>query len=158
MIAFVAAGLFANGQKDNDTDNSFRGDRPYREDGRGGRAFRDGNWGEGGYCFDDNQEVLELTGNLELINGEPPYLLSDGERYVLRAPYRLLRDIDIENGQDVNVSGYEVPAARWQWDDSEKGIHVLSAEIDGEEYDLSEYRYGGFGCRGGRGGRGPGRW
>ncbi len=160
MTAVAAAGLFANGQQDGDTDNTVRGGRPYRDDARGGRAFQSEDRTDRYFCFDEDQEVLELTGTLELVNGEPPYLLTGGERYVLKAPYRLLLDIEIENGQEVSVSAYEVPAARWQWDDSEKGLHVLSAEIGGEVYDLDEYMYGpmgGRGAKGGRGGRGAGR-
>jgi hypothetical protein len=106
----------------------------------------------------DDLESIEMVGTLELINGNPPFLISGTDKYLLMVPYHLLYNLDIENGEEISVTGYETSGHMWQWDDSEKALILTAATIKGEEYNLSQcggYMHGsrGFG-RYGRGGRG----
>jgi hypothetical protein len=133
LLLVLSGSIYAKGQDD---------DRYYPR--QGGPDY--------GWNYDE-QESVDLVGNLELINGNPPYLVSGADKYLLMVPYHLLYDLDIQDGEEISVTGYETAGHMWQWDDSEKALFVTSAEIKGEEYNLSGY--GGY-MRGGRGGFGRG--
>lgn len=130
LLFILSVSIYANGQND---------DRYYPMPGGPGY----------GWNYDE-QESLNLTGKLELKNGYPPYLLSGNVKYILMVPYHLLYELDIQDGEEISVTGYDTAGHMWQWDDSEKALFVTSATIEGEEYNLSGF--GGY-MRGGRGGR-----
>lgn len=141
IFLMVIGELFATSQKEGNT---------FRQTPQTGMGF---------YQIDE-QDIQEYSGTLELVNGLPPYLNVDSKKYSLMLPYHLLYGLDIEDGEDVTVQGYNSPSHMWQWDNSEMSLYVTEATIKGENYDLTDYR--GFGM--GRGGfnrgmrRGIGCW
>lgn len=141
LSVFIISGVFASGQtEENTTEPSFRS-------GHGMCQYQ--------YL---DKDLLELSGTLELINGEAPILNVGSEKYTLMVPYHLLYNLDIKNGEDALVKGIIMPDHMWQWDNSSKALMVTFANIKGEDYDLSRYMgYGmgkGYSNRGTRCGRG----
>ena len=110
--------------------------------------------------FLEDLEVVALSGSLVLVNGELPFIESEGTKYTLMAPWYEVSELELENAMEVTVEGYEMPRKFLQWDDSEKSIMVTKAIINGEEIVIEhpmdgERMMGGFG--GHRGPGGPGR-
>ena len=102
-------------------------------------------------------EVISVSGPLTLVNGELPYIESEGLKVYIMAPWYDLGNLELENGMEVSVEGYEMPGRPLQWDDSEKSIMVTKAVINGEEI-IVEHPMDGNGMMGGRNGAGgPGR-
>jgi len=102
-------------------------------------------------------EVITVSGSLTLVNGELPYIESEGSKITIMAPWYDLGNLELENGMDVTVEGYQMPDRPLQWDDSEKSMMVTKAVINGEEI-VVEHPMDGNGMMGGRGGAGgPGR-
>ncbi len=144
VILFLLIGsvslLTAGGQKD--------GDEQFR--GRGNR---------GGIMQDliENEDPVTVSGTLTLINGEMPSIESNGVKYYVMAPIQYVEDLNLENGMEITVEGFEMPYPRMQWDGSEKSIMVIKAVIDGKEIEI-EHPADGSGCmRGPAGGRRNGR-
>ncbi|MBN2659024.1 MAG: hypothetical protein JXR86_18360 [Spirochaetales bacterium] len=113
----------------------------------------------------DSQEMVSVSGALSLINGELPFIESEGIKYTIMAPWAYLDDLELTDGLVVSVEGYLMPGPPMQWDNSEKGLMVTKALINGEEIEIDHpvdgYAYGGpmggrggFDPMGGRGGRG----
>jgi hypothetical protein len=98
-------------------------------------------------------ELISVSGALTLVNGELPYIDSEGTKVIIMAPWYDLGDLELENGMDVTVEGYEMPGRPLQWDDSEKSIMVTKAIINGEEI-VVEHPMDGNGMMGGYGGHG----
>lgn len=158
MIVSSAVILTAGGKQDND-DGRFYG----RGQGRGmtgGNRINDADRDE---WFEQRQEdrekyladleVISVTGALTLVNGELPFIESEGSKVYIMAPWYELGDLELENGMEVTVEGYEMPARPLQWDDSEKSLMVTKAVINGEEI-VVEHHMDGNAMRGGRGGSG----
>ncbi len=101
-------------------------------------------------------EVITVSGSLKLVNGEMPYLENDGIKYTFRAPWQQFQTLELEDGMNVTVEGYEMPVRAMLWDGSEKSIMVTKAIINGKEivvdHEPGMYGQGCFGQRGGRGG------
>lgn len=87
--------------------------------------------------FEDD-EVISVTGKLELENGEQAKITVKGETYTLMAPWHQLEELELKDGQTVTVNGYE-KTARFQWDGKEKMLHVTTITIDGKvtEFDFT---------------------
>ncbi len=140
-VMMIAAGgaVFASGQKDED-------DRDFSPRGRGYSSEQDCD------CFDEDVELITLTGTVDF-TASGTILMVDGEEWNLMYPSRGL-DMEIEEGSVVAVSGIEIEEPRRQTDDEDlKYLHVVSAEINGETYELDydeRGRAGGPGMRGGR--------
>lgn len=98
-------------------------------------------------------ETATVTGALNLVNGELPFIESDGTTFHIMAPWRNVEELELENGMEVSVEGYLMPGPPLQWDDSEKSIMITKAVINGEEI-IIEHPMDGFGMMGGFGGRG----
>lgn len=52
-------------------------------------------------------------------------------------PYRLDYDIDITDGDEITISGFEVPAYRRTANTESANLMVTGATFDGKDYDLS---------------------
>lgn len=89
---------------------------------------------------------LTLTGIIDLSDVNAPKLTVGENRYELMVPYRLDYDIDIKDGDEITVSGFEVPAYRMAAASEVANLVVTGATFNGTEYDLSEtnYRPGGY--------------
>lgn len=164
MIVSTAMILSAEGQQD-DADELFYG-RGYRGGMMGNYPAADFDREE---FFEQQQaardeyledlEILAISGKLSLVNGELPTIESDGVQYYVMAPWVQIEDLNLEDGMDISVEGYEMPGPPMQWDNTEKSIMVTKAVINGEEIDV-DHTYGEYGMMGsfGRGGfGGPGR-
>ncbi len=103
-------------------------------------------------------EKSEITGELYFRNKIHPELKSGGEEYELLVPHRYYYGIDLQEGQTITVEGYQVEGMYCMGDEEEDETHiwVTKAVIDGKEYDLSEYGYGGMGGHMMGWGHGPG--
>lgn len=105
--------------------------------------------------FDEGQEVT-LTGTID-ISRFPAVLTAGGEEYLVMVPPFAVDEIEIENGQQLTLTGYTHEAyGRFRAD--EKVIAVTSAVIDGKEVEIDRPGYGGRFAEGpmGYGGRGYG--
>lgn len=167
MVVSSALILSAEGQQDEDTQAYGRGQGMSRDNRNSGGRFsdadRDGR-------FEERQEerveyleslkVISLTGNLVLNNGELPYMESEGSKVSFMAPWRDLGDLELVNGMNLTVEGYQMPMRNLQWDDSEITVMVTKAVIDGKDIvvehpmDGESRMMGGFGGRRGSGSRG----
>lgn len=151
--------LFANGNQENTvkesdsdylsrryTDESSRnaGQRP----GRGGMYSNRGNWRQPGTCFTDqdiNVESMTLTGKIDLTNLNIPKLTVGENSYELIIPYRLDYDIDIKDGDEITISGFEVPGYRRSTDSELTNLMVSSVTLNGTEYNLNMMNAGQMG-------------
>ena len=114
-----------------------------------------------------NGEELSITGTLKIVSSSDIELITDKGTYNLMYPYYNTPDIDVKDGQEITVKGYEVPAYRWSNGNDGKFLHVEEATVDGKTYSFDNY-YGMRGNRmparsagrmGGRsGGRNTGNW
>lgn len=169
MVIGMTAALTASGQQEEDT--QFNGWGPGRGQGKQDGMRREFSMDEKAIEemraqrqaeFEEwlaDQDVVSVTGSLTLVNGELPYVETDGIKYSFMAPWRNLGDLELTDGMEVSVEGYEMPGPRLQWDESEKHVMVTKAVINGDEVEIehpadgSGFR-GGFGGGDGRGGRG----
>lgn len=120
LTVIMVNGIFASGQK-------------------GGSYISPSGMNNGSFEQYQNLQLITLTGTLELINGQPPYLIADKSRFYIMAPYQLLNNIDVKDGETVTVSGYEMPSGMWQWNNNERGIRIIQATIKGETIDIPYY-------------------
>ncbi|MDC7231879.1 MAG: hypothetical protein PQJ58_01510 [Spirochaetales bacterium] len=161
LVLMSTAALFANGNKDEETQEYYGrgGGRPAQ-----GRDMARGDWdGPRGpfmeECDDEDgnwiePEQISAEGTLVLEEGTLPYLNTDSGKVFLMVPPFAMADLELEGGESVAVTGYDMPTDRWGNETESTFIRVLTAEIDGEELDLAFDRMGGR-SRGGKGGRGP---
>ena len=92
-------------------------------------------------------EILTINGSLILVNGELPSIENNGVKYTLMAPLLQVQDLNLENGMNISVDGYEMPGQPLQWDSAEKSIMVTKAVINGEEIEI-DHDAGTFGMMG----------
>ncbi|OQY32162.1 MAG: hypothetical protein B6241_12060 [Spirochaetaceae bacterium 4572_59] len=162
MVVAAAGSIFASGNKEDDAqdlDAYGRGSRGgYDRQGRFDRDERGFRGPES--CWIDEEgnpvtpETVDVEGTLVLEEGTMPYLEQNGEKVFLMVPRFALNEIELDGGEFVKLTGFELPEdARSPWGNSESSslfLHVVSAEIDGEVLTLEM----GYGPRGGRGSKG----
>ncbi len=111
--------------------------------------------------FFEDAETVSVNGTLTLINGERAAINSDGVKYYIMAPWEQLQKLDLVDGTEVSVEGYEMPYPPFQWDGNEKSIMVTTIVINGEETEIDHFDescFRGMGHGMGRGRRGgPGQ-
>ena len=90
--------------------------------------------------FDDEDEVT-LTGTID-ISRFPAVLTTGGEEYLVMVPPFMVEDIEIENGQQLTLTGY-AHEGYGRFSSTEKVIAVTSAVIDGEEFEVERPGFGG---------------
>jgi len=95
-------------------------------------------------------EQISLTGSVVVQEDGQVLLSADGKEYTLLYPRILQDDVELENGDQLVVSGIQVPGPRGVSDASGVFVHVEKVVIDGEEYELEN----AAGPRGGMAGRG----
>ncbi len=116
---------------------------------RGGNTYTN-QWNRGpagmGYTNPEfDIESLTLTGKIDLSDVNVPRLTVGENTYELIVPYRLDYDIDIKDGDEITISGFEVPAYRRAADSESINLMVTGATFDGTEYDLNMMNYGPMG-------------
>jgi len=164
LVLMSSAALFANGNKeDQDSESYGRGSRDggRSEQGRNFQANQDGRGFEHGpldECYDEDGNLIELVeisaeGPLVLEEGTMPYLNSADGRVFLMIPPFAIGDLELEGGESVKVTGYDMPSDRWGNETESVFLRVLTAEIDGVELDLDFGRMGRHSSKGGRGRR-----
>ncbi len=98
--------------------------------------------------FEQGDE-LTLTGTLKTTGDDRPVIVTGDGTYELMYPYIYSNNIELKDGQQITVKGYETPAYRWSEDGDEKHLMVTEADVDGKSYKLSS---DDFGPKNGRGG------
>lgn len=104
--------------------------------------------------FDDADEIT-LTGTID-ISRFPAVLTSGGEEYLVMVPPFMVDGIEIENGQQLSLTGY-AHEGYGRFSSGEKVIAVTSAVINGEEFEVERPDFGGRFIDGPMGYGGPGR-
>ena len=116
---------------------------------RGGNTYTNQrNIGPAGMGYTNSEfeiESLTLTGKIDLSDVNAPKLTVGENTYELMIPYRLDYDIDIKDGDEITISGFEVPAYRRAADSESTNLMVTGATFDGTEYDLNMMNYGPMG-------------
>ncbi|HKK49695.1 MAG TPA: hypothetical protein VJ932_11405 [Alkalispirochaeta sp.] len=111
-------------------------------------------WGPGaggGYMWNDEEiEETELAGRLQLAEDEFPVLVVGTNRYQLMIPPALAAEVDVENNERIEVTGFAREIANPDLLTSTSVIHVRAIEADGERVILPD------GVAGRSRGRGPG--
>ncbi|MBB6481668.1 hypothetical protein [Spirochaeta isovalerica] len=165
MIAGSVMFLSAEGKQDND-DVQYYGRGPGM---MGGYRYSDedaAKWIEDRDAarqeYFDSLDTVSVTGALSLVNGELPYIESEGTKYTVMAPWAYLDDLELTDGMNVSLEGYLMPGPPLQWDDAEQTLMVTKAVINGEEIEIDHpmdgSAYGGpMAGRGGFGGNMGGR-
>jgi hypothetical protein len=156
LISLTGVGLFAEGSQEETTWEPGMG-RTYSSDDQsnwgpetmGRRNSDQSNWNRGqmqgrpGYAgnsqknWDLNVEELTITGIIDLTDVNTPKLTAGEQSYELMIPYRLDYDIEITNGDEITISGFEVPAFRRSTDSVLPNLMVTGAIFNGKEYDLA---------------------
>lgn len=156
VIVSTAVILSASGKQDNVEDQTFvqgnQGQRmmnhsaDYSEDRSSTREGRREDRQADRDEYLESLELVTVSGELSLVNGELPYIDMDGVKYSFMAPWQQVQDLELVNGMDVSVEGYEMPSRPLMWDGSEKSIMVTKAVINGEEIVIDhDSRMGGHG-------------
>jgi len=165
LLMIVSSVLLLTAEGKQDDDVQFYGRGPGM---MGGYRFSDD---EDDSTYLDSLEMITVSGSLSLINGELPFIESEGTKYTIRAPWAYMDELELANGMAVTVEGYLMPGPSLQWDDSEKNLMAIKAVVNGEEIEIDHPMNGyarcgtgpmgrrsGFnGSRGGRGSRGGAR-
>ncbi len=154
LVAAAGSSIFASGNKEEEQAV------PYGAGPRGGYAGKwddDSNYSRGGrgmmYWADEEgnpvnaPELEEVTveGTLVLETGTHPYIEENGEKVFIMVPSFAIADLELEGGESVKVTGYEVPEGGpmfWSAEEDIRFIQVTSAEINGETLTLE----GGYGA------------
>ena len=116
---------------------------------KGGNAFvNQRNMGPAGMGYTNPEfeiESLTFTGKIDLSDVNAPKLTVGEDTYELMVPYRLDYNIDIKDGDEITIIGFEVPAYRRSADAELTNLVVTGAAFEGTEYDLSMMNDGPMG-------------
>jgi len=140
LVMSVSALSFANGNSETAAAGT---------NGQGYGRYAKGNSAAFERPFEQGEEVT-LTGALKITGSDRPVLVTEDGEVELMYPYVYNDDIELKDGQEITVKGYDTPAYRWADDSSAKHFMVTKATVNGKEYKLDS---GNFGPMNGRGGR-----
>ncbi len=101
---------------------------------RGGMMQMHGGAGAGFPGETDEVTQVELTGQLRLEANRLPVLVADGEEYTLQMPHALSAELEVSDGQTVQVSGYRFERPSRDLLGPVTTVMVLSIEVDGTRY------------------------
>ena len=155
LISFAGMALFAEGSQEDttgvpgagrgytDPNQNFqsRGQMPMR----GRMNTNQGSWEPSVRVYPNqnyNEERTTLTGKIDLSDVNLPKLIVGEKTYELIIPYRLAFDIDIKDGDEITIQGFEVPAYRRTVDSESNNLMVTGATFKGTDYDLNMMNYG----------------
>ncbi|MDA3950067.1 MAG: hypothetical protein PF508_12725 [Spirochaeta sp.] len=120
-------------------------------------------WGPGtggGLMWNDETlEETDLAGRLQLAENEIPVLVVGADRYQLMIHPTLAAEVDVENNERIEVSGFATEFSDRDLLGTTRVIHVRAIEADGQRVILPDGAAGGWGqgpgmMRGGNAGRG----
>ncbi len=177
LISMAGMALFAEGSKENNstvpnTGYMGRGYAAQNYNGQmpGNRQMPNGSWNGNnnqsswgpGAMFNSDAESMTLTGKLDLTDVNDPKLTVGENTYELMVPYRLDYDMDIKDGDEITINGFEVPGYGRDTNPDLTNLMVTGATFNGKEYSLDAddmgYRGRGMDYDDQRGrGRRPGR-
>ena len=142
----VSAVSFANGNSETPAQNTAWGQGNGRYAAAGNDDFR--------RPFEQGDEIA-LTGTLKITGDDRLVIVTDEGTFELMYPYIYSNDIELKDGQQITVKGYETSAYRWAEDGNEKHLMVTEADVDGKSYKLNSNDFGPMNGKGGamRGGR-----
>lgn len=100
---------------------------------------------EAGSADDFSGELVTVTGTLVLEESGYPALKSGDELWGLMYPYYLAQDLEVEDGEEITVEGYTMPAAGRRFVTDNRYLMVTKAVIRGEEYEVPHGPMGGRG-------------
>ncbi len=83
-----------------------------------------------------SEESLILTGKIDLSDINQPKLKVGENTYELMIPYRLDYEINIKDGDEITINGFEVPAYRRTAEAETTSLMVTGATFEGTEYNL----------------------
>lgn len=164
MVLMGSAVVFAGGAQDDDAQsygpgNGRRGGegRPAQgrfDDDRMGGRFRDPS-----VCYDAEGNEIQLeektvSGSLVLEEGTMPYLNTAEGKVFLMVPRFMVYELELEGGESVQVTGYDVPNSPWGEEYESTFLRVTDAEIDGKQVVMMGGSRGGAHGRGGAGRKG----
>ena len=168
LISMAGVALFASGNKEDNSVEPGTGymGRGYASQNNEGQMPR-GRWNDdnnqsnwrSGAMFNSEEESITLTGKLDLTDVNDPKLTVGENTYELMVPYRLDYDMDIKDGDEITINGFEVPGYGRNSNPDLTNLMVTAATFNGKEYDLdtADMGYRGNGMdydeRQGRGGR-----
>lgn len=115
---------------------------------RGSMVQNQGSWGPAEMVYTNqniNIENITITGKIDLTDSNFPKLTVGENTYELMVPYRLDYDIDIKDGDEITITGFEVPAYRRTADSELANLMVTAATFNGTEYDLNMMNNGPMG-------------
>lgn len=92
-------------------------------------------------------EELTLTGSLKFSENNEIELVTKEGTFDLMYPRYNTPAIDVKDGQEVTVRGYEVPAYKWNSGEDNKHLHVVEATVDGKTYTFENSYHMGPGSR-----------
>jgi hypothetical protein len=96
--------------------------------------------GQGQYQSDAvlSEVTTTVTGTIKLVEDGHIELIVGNDTYELVYPYRLSYAVDLQNGMEITVQGFEAENLRFDNDASTKNLVLKSATIDGETYDFAD--------------------
>lgn len=108
--------------------------------GRGGNFSRKGD-NRRGFGFEDcrydldrnleDAEEIQSSGKLFLENGEFPKVETKEGTYIIHAPWRELRDLNLKDGMKIDFKGIIMPNPPLVWESSEKSVMLKELTING---------------------------
>lgn len=154
LLSLTGMALFAEGSQEETTwepGSGYMG-RGYATENqmpmRGGMSSNQGSWGPAGMGYADqnfNAESITLSGKIDLTDVNLPKLTVGENTYELMVPYRMDYDIDINNGDEITITGFEVPGYRKSTDSNLSNLMVTGATFEGKEYNLDMLNNGPMG-------------
>ncbi len=145
LISMAGMALFASGNKEDNSAEPGTGymGRGYAAQNTNGQMPRgrwnedndQSNWGPGA-MFNSDEESVTLTGILDLTDVNDPKLTVGENTYELMIPYRLDYDMDVKDGDEITINGFEVPGYGRDSNPNLTNLMVTAATFNGKEYNL----------------------
>ena len=101
---------------------------------RGGMMHMHDDTGRGPALGADEMAEVELSGTLRLEANRLPVLVADGEELTLHIPHVLAAELQVSDGQAVQVSGYRVERPSRDLLGPVSIVMVHAIEVDGTRY------------------------
>ncbi len=138
LLVLMTMTVAANGVKENPSTDTWAPGQGYRMTQNGTQSVTP--------PYETGDE-LTLTGTLKISENNEIELVTKEGTFDLMYPRYNTPDVDVKEGQEVTVKGYEVPAYRWNSEEDTKHLHVVEATVDGKTYTFENSYQMGPGSR-----------